>query len=627
MAVTFQIGNNTVTVNASELAQEDTQKQLLNSLNNLSTALGAVKNEDQQSNNILQGIKRQLQTNQTESRKDEQETRRSMSSRLSGAYSTAEKTASQTTFDSAFSTFMNSIGATQLAMSMGMVNSVMIQLGETFRLTNRIGLDFGDNFTEINKELANIGLDFGMFSKIVGTNIEAIRTLGDSVTDGSTQFRQMIASFRDTAREFGSFSYTSAEMAELLGEELELRRGMMDSEKFRNMTTEDFTQSMIENLKQQQAMARVTGQDVRERIKAQMEAKKSVIAQSFLNEQSEETRKQFEDVAAALTAVPGGDQLAQAIINGIATDLPANAFAPELIAMLGSGAEDLISFITDGMETGNLDISELEKRAREVADGVGIGSGTLRTMAATGNQIAEQILTVQQRTVRVQDEISKLYQESYKELTDGNNATRKALGAITIDLEKQSKLIGSLKLDAITKIIGDGAGSMAENFEKFNQSINKMLGGEFAENLAEGIGSALGKLGPEMLVNAASGEGLDNAETAFILGIVANMAGFTKLGNALQATQMGAAGLAGITELVPDAAPTNQAEIDAAMEQGIVPPAMEFASPAAEKAYKLKEQMKILSDTPININDMDQLLIAVGNVVKAIKGVEIVPIP
>ena len=35
-------------------------------------------------------------------------------------------------------------------------------------------------------------------------------------------------------------------MAELLGEELEIRRSMMDSEQFRNMTTEEFTQSMIE---------------------------------------------------------------------------------------------------------------------------------------------------------------------------------------------------------------------------------------------------------------------------------------------------------------------------------------------------------------------------------------------
>ena len=80
-------------------------------------------------------------------------------------------------------------------------------------------------------------------------------------------------------------------MAELLAEELELRRSMMDSEAFRNMTTDEFTDSMIENLKQQQAMAKVTGQDVRERIAAQMEAKKSVVAQSFLSEQSDETRK------------------------------------------------------------------------------------------------------------------------------------------------------------------------------------------------------------------------------------------------------------------------------------------------------------------------------------------------
>ena len=155
-----------------------------------------------------------------------------------------------------------------------------------------------------------------------------------------------------------------------------------------------------------------------------MEAKKSVIAQSFLNEQSDETRKQFEAVAGALSAVPGGEQLAQAIINGIATDLPANAFAPELIAMLGSGAEDLISFITDGMATNNLDIGELQRRAQELGDNVGMSGGTLRTLAATGNQVAETILTVQQKTVRTQENIADAYEKQLQNMENLSEATK-----------------------------------------------------------------------------------------------------------------------------------------------------------------------------------------------------------
>jgi len=607
----FRLGNQTVSVNADDLAQENTLKAMAQDIQNLATALGAVKAEDAKGNTILRSISRQQKVDNNDDEKNSRSLTQAMRDLNRGIVSQAGRVgsaASQSTFNDAMGSFMSSIGAGLVATSFGMVSQVAFDLGEAFRLSKRLGLDFAEEFEEVNKRLAGVGMDYGEFNKVIGTNIAAIRGLGDSVKDGGSEFLSMVEDFRGMASSLGNFSYASVEMAELLGEELELRRSMMDSEAYRNMTTDDFTNSMIENLKQQQAMAKVTGQDVRERIAAQMEAKKSVVAQSFLREQSDETRKRFEEVASAMSKVPGSGQLFEAIVNGIATDLPANAFAPELIAMLGSGAEDLISFITDGMATGNMDIAELERRAEALADGSAIPANTLRTMAATGNKVAEDILTVQTKMVRVQDELAEAYAKSFEDLTNGSEDAINAFANITTSLEEQDARIKQLQTTTALNIIGDSAAETGERFRNFIESINSALTTDFADDLAAGIGKGLGKLGPEIFMRVGEGQELGASEEMFIAGLFANMMGFPTLGAFLRTPQLAKGAAAGGSEILPDVVPTNQAEIDAAMEQGLTPPAPEYASEKDRVMANLKQGLMTFADMRIDVLQFDQLV-------------------
>lgn len=606
----FRLGGQTVTVEANDLAQENTLKNMAQDISNLAAALGAVKSEDAKTNAILGQIRRQQKVDND----DEDENTKSITASLKdlkgSMYRGIENlgsAASQSTFNAGMSTFFKSIGAGLVATSFGMVTQVAFDLGEAFRLSKRLGLDFADEFENINKRLAGVGMDFGEFNKVVGTNISAIRGLGDSVKGGSQEFLNIVEDFRGLAKPLGNFSYASVEMAELLAEELEIRRTMMDSEAYRNMTTDEFTDSMIENLKQQQAMAKVTGQDVRERIAAQMEAKKSVVAQSFLSEQSDETRKRFEEVASAMSKVPGSGQLFEAIVNGIATDLPANAFAPELIAMLGSGAEDLIAFITDGMATGNMDIAELEKRAEALADGAAVPANVLRTLASTGNKVAEDILTVQTKMVRVQDNLAEAYTKSFEALTDGSEDAINAFANITTTLEENDKRIKALQVTTATNIIGGDAAETGKNFQEFIENINTALSADFADRLAEGIGQGLGKLGPEIFVRLGQGENLGVTEEAFIAGLFANMMGFPTLGGFLQMAQKGKGLAAGGSSLIPDITPINQNEIDAAIAQGLPAPAPEYANDADRAMANLKQGLITIADMRIDAFQFDQL--------------------
>ena len=556
-SIYFQFGGQRVEVNASELASESTLNELLGAQKSLNAALGAVKEEGNQSNNILSGIRRSIQKGNKNNEKDNITLMRQMRQGAGNIGNQAIKSSqSATTFNSALSGFFSGLDSTVIATAFAMANQAAIDLGESFRFASRFGLDFGNNFLDVNKRLAGVGLDFTEFSKIIATNQAAIRSLSDSTQSGSMEFLKLNEQFRKGAIAAGGFSMTSAEMSEYLGEELQIRRDSMNQEQFRNATTEQFSAAMLENLKQQQAMAKVTGQDVRERIKAQMEAKKSVIAQSFLSEQSDDTRKKFEAMTGALSQLPGGKALGEAIINGIATDLPANAFAPELIARLGGGAEELINFINQGFANGgDLDMSTLQSMVQNVASDVGQSSSVLRTQAALGDSVAEEILTVQQRMVNTQDNLRENFESAYNELTEGVQGSGKELQTLTLELEEQAKLVAALKLDTALSIVGDEANDLGVAFSDFTRNINKFLESDMASSLADGIGAALGELGPQALLNLGAGNKIDFASEAFLGGVVARSIGQDQLANMLQANAavnaLGAGGAAFLKDFEP----------------------------------------------------------------------------
>ena len=556
-SIYFQFGGQSVEVNASELASERTLNELLGAQKTLNSALGAVKEEGNQSNNILSGIRRGIREGNKNNEKDNITLMRQMRQGGGNIVSQAAQSAkSATTFNNALSGFFSGIGSGIIATAFGMANQAAIDLGESFRFASRFGLDFGNNFLDVNKRLAGVGLDFMEFSKIIATNQAAIRSLSDSTQSGSMEFLKLNEAFRKGAIAAGGFSMTSAEMSEFLGEELQIRRDSMNQEQFRNMTTEQFSAAMLENLKQQQAMAKVTGQDVRERIKAQMEAKKSVIAQSFLSEQSDETRLKFEAMTGALSQLPGGKALGDAIINGIATDLPANAFAPELIARLGGGAEELINFINQGFANGgDLDMTTLQSMVQNVASEVGQSGNVLRTQSALGDSVATEILTVQQRMVNTQDNMRENFENAYNELTTGVKGSGKELKTLTVELEKQAKLVTALKLDTALNIVGDEANDLGVAFSDFTKNINKFLSSDMASSLAEGIGSALGELGPQALLNLGAGNEIDFASETFLGGVVARSIGQDQLANMLQANAavnaLGAGGAAFLKDFEP----------------------------------------------------------------------------
>ena len=164
-SIYFQFGGQSVEVNASELASERTLNELLGAQKTLNSALGAVKEEGNQSNNILSGIRRGIREGNKNNEKDNITLMRQMRQGGGNIVSQAAQSAkSATTFNNALSGFFSGIGSGIIATAFGMANQAAIDLGESFRFASRFGLDFGNNFLDVNKRLAGVGLDFMEFS-------------------------------------------------------------------------------------------------------------------------------------------------------------------------------------------------------------------------------------------------------------------------------------------------------------------------------------------------------------------------------------------------------------------------------------------------------------------------------
>jgi len=536
----------TVTVN--DLATEETADNILKTQRQILATMTGVKEEDGQSNVTLAQILRETKKDGIDTKQVKQQMGKYIKETPNAVMKGFETIGNKKITDVITQT-MSRLGApVAVSTAFGMANQAAEELGEVMRLSGRFGVDFTSQLAMMNARTSEVGLTLGEFTKMVGQDSLAIREFGDGVQNGSMRFLKLVENFQAAAEPFGNFGMKTQEAAEFMAKELELRRKTMDTDSFRAMTEQDLADSMAENIKQQEAMAKVTGQDVRSRLQAQMEMRNSAIAQSFLSEQTGDTQERFKALAASLSTIPGGKQLGEAIVNGIATDLPANAFAPELIARLGGNADKLISFVMGNIE-GGMDSAQFGTQVQQLVQDLrgpaAQNANVLRTQAALGDSTALTILTFQEGLADI-DDVAKEFEQSLKDLNDAAGTTEGTARGLSAELQKTQAIIGARLLD-VARGVGRGA-TGDENLGTIDalMAIQKMTqdfgSTEFAETFAKGVGQALGSFAIEPFVNVAKGQ-IELSDSLFFMGLGAFAVGKNNLGTGLIGLQAGEAAM------------------------------------------------------------------------------------
>ena len=547
--ISIPIGGRPVPIEVPDFAMEGTQRDILDVSKSIRDALGGVKTGSDSTQRAVNNLSRSIeQGNAAQKSLLSKMTSRMNIGGASEAVAGISRLGDETKAGAFSKRIFDAMGMANFGLQFGMAFGYAEELGEVMNKTARVGANFGDRLIEVQAQAGSLGLTLDQFGKIVGTNGAMLAGLGDTTSQGMQRFLDLGNAVRDGTRQFGFFGMKSDEMAMVLADELEIRRQTVGTEGLRNLKTGEFTDQMVESLRINEAMAAITGQDVQERRKAGLEARRGAVAQSYLSEQTMATQQQFAKLAESLSTLgPQGKELSDAILSGIATGMDPRAFAPKLIAFLGDGAQDLIDFATNSLGDASISTEDFAIQSQALVTNLKntsiLNGQQARVMAVFGDSSAEALLAIETRTQAI-DDVTKAYQKAAEEMVG--------------DAEKNKGIRGlASTMDEVAASIKAATGTFIQSMTGSDGIANL---GEAISGMAEGFSSTLAKPDSEFnkLIKAA---GAAFGQTAIrpmmrLLGIEESNDLFMAMDAMLIASQV--AGIAGQDKLASLlAGPTN----------------------------------------------------------------------
>ena len=530
-SITLPIGGQAVDIPIPDFALEDTQRQVLAAVQSMAGT------RSQGGDTLKQAAQAQKQAaDKTKDAADELEKASdSLGKSMRKTVTDVGKSLLQQeqNFGARVSNLFSSMRLTALGGVFGSAFAVLEEFAGNAALLRRAGMGLGQDFTQLRDQAADVGISLGELSQISVLNNKAMTTLGETTQQGQQGFVGLLGEFQKAIGPLGNFGMSAAETAEFLAEELEIRRqqGVVDFTE--RATQQQLIEGMKENLRQQEAMAAITGTDVRERIKAQRAIQGDAVMQSFLSEQTQETQKAFRDLTGTLSTVPGGEELMNALMTSIATGLPPATFAPKLIGMLqGAGLGDMQSMLAEIMSGGgdsNVLSEELIQMVREASGS--LDQSVLRRAAVLPNELSETartLLTFKNQIVSIED-VQDLYNERLEQLTGTTGEANTQMGGLILETDKATQALQSLAQRAILSAAGMG-GTNSANFERLLQDITGLATNDITRDLVGAFGTIYGTQtgAPQLtaimdtLQNGGGFEGLEAGEAYTALLALAN---------------------------------------------------------------------------------------------------------
>lgn len=361
----------------------------------------------------------------------------------------------------------------------GFFISALEKYGEALSKARRVGLGVGESLIDLRDSAALAGLTLDQFTAIAATNGTALRALGDNTGEGALRLGQLSQEFRNLTMTMGNFGMSNDEIAAILLEEVELRRVTLGQQNLQAMSNRQLAASVRDNIAQQEAMARLTGQDVRDRLMAQRQMQNNVIAQEYMSTATEETRQRLMQFSAALSAVPGGDRITNALINSLATGADPRAFEAQLFAMMGQPAQQMIDFFMQNINNAGMGSAEFGEQAAILASNLRNSGGqmgnSLVTLAAFGDETASAILAIRNQTVQLADSNAQ-FSASYREnLNTILNTTQLITSGINSQFDTAMALLTTRVADVAAALFGVGEAGTGVGLIQGLGALNQQL--------------------------------------------------------------------------------------------------------------------------------------------------------
>ena len=396
--VQIPVGGQMIGIDVPDFAMESTQQDILDiakdQLTALQTLSSALSGNQQAINSLTASNNNNSQSSQSIATglKQNNDLTRSMTQKILDKYKAFDNVFQEESPSQMLNNMFGVLGLGAVGAIVGTTVGVLEKFGAALSKTGRVGIGLGENLLDIADDAASIGITVDQFSAILATNGQELLNFGSNTGDGARGLASLVRSFQQASREMGYYGLTNAEMTQLLIEEAEMRR-RTTGEMFRtDMALSGLADEINNNMQLQEAMARITGQDMRSRVAGQRAIQNNVIAQEFLSGQTGDFARKLEVLGSTLADMPGGQQIMDAFVASIATGRDYRSFDPELFVRLGQPVADMFTTFTQGLNDPTAGVTEFSAQMASSASGlryVGEEMGSALTqLAANGDQNA-----------------------------------------------------------------------------------------------------------------------------------------------------------------------------------------------------------------------------------------------
>ena len=351
--ISIPIGGQMATIEVPDFAMETTQQDVLEQARKTSDALqsiaGSMGISIQTDNEIIKSnntIANEIKSSNLKNGKVQQIFDKGIDLSSSAMDSLANLTGKEKLSETT-SGMLGGMGLGALGAGLGTVFGIMEEYGASLSALRRTGGGLGVDLIELRQDAADVGIGMETLAKITVENGNTIRSMGNSMNTGTSEFLRLSKELRGATKDMGFFGLGANEMGALLVDEMELRRQAGIIYNNEDNARKNLVDGMKDNLKLNEVLAGLNGQDIQERIKARNEFRRNAVVAAASRNMSEEQLKAQAAAIEGLSAMgPSASPVIQKAMENLIAGLPmdkANAAFTQLAAAASENGIDLRS--------------------------------------------------------------------------------------------------------------------------------------------------------------------------------------------------------------------------------------------------------------------------------------------
>ncbi len=499
--ITINMGGRPMAVDVPDFAMESTQQDVRSAISQLTAQIQGLKASNQGMSQGEQAVVRAVKDLDSDDnfRKNANAMGNAVQKGYQKAMASVPSMAKGAGDPGMMANMFKAIGVGTLATQLGMAAGAAQELSKIMSFGGTVGLSFGGDIQETAYKLQAIGLRLDQFGDIVGTNLSAMYELGGSVEDGSDKFIDLVERFRGATESMGFFGMASDEMAQFMAEELELKRRVLDSEQLRIFAEQELVDVMNKNFTEQEKMARITGQNVRERIRAQMAAKADERMQFAQMSMTDDQRRAIDDVMAGLST------LSPALQDAMRESITMGLFKPGTEFMTKGGqmaqrSPELMQIIQQGirMAQGGGDSESINNQMLDLAKAFKDNKANARTLAELGFIGGDQLSKEIAQGFLEMNELTKSSTEARKTLDSEEMQVRedyiRKMRGYNAKLDEFYAASLNRVMDFTFAMTGNDAKDFVTSMDNLVSGMTNMMTSDYAKAAATAFGEAFGEM-------------------------------------------------------------------------------------------------------------------------------------